>query len=117
MTYNPTTNVQTWSQQTAAAQWSARDSPGADSYTSSQLGVEIITMAGGYTTTATYGGNNDVWASSDLGVSWVRVSAAAPWQVRDHGLLLATPAGVLIVTAGGFGEYQTVSTCADITAS
>ena len=47
------------------------------------------------------------WASSDLGVSWVQVTAAAPWQVRDHGVLLATPQGVLISTAGGFGEYQT----------
>jgi hypothetical protein len=105
MIYNASTNVQTWSQQTAAAQWFARDSPGADTYTSAVLNTEIMTLAGGYTTTA--GAVNDVWASSDLGKSWVQTTANAPWQPRDHGVLLATQAGVLIVTAGGFGEYQT----------
>jgi hypothetical protein len=113
MIYNPSTNTQTWTQQTNAAQWYPRDSPGADTYTSSVLGIEIITLSGGYTTVPVYsfipydGGTNDVWASSNLGQSWSPVTLAAPFQVRDHGVLLATPAGVLIVTAGGFGEYQT----------
>jgi hypothetical protein len=113
MVFNPSTNTQTWTQQTNAAQWYPRDSPGADSYTSSLLGTEILTLSGGYTLVAPYtftpyyGGNNDVWASSDLGRSWSPVTLTAPFQVRDHGVLLSTPAGVLVVTTGGFGDYQT----------
>ena len=106
LVYNPTTNTQVWTQQTSAAQWTPRDSPGADSYFSSVLGLEVLTLAGGYNLQQAYGGTNDVWVSINLGVSWALASAAAPWQVRDHGVLVASAAGVLVSTAGGFGEYQ-----------
>ena len=52
MSYAASSNTQSWTQQTAAAQWQARDSPGADSYTSATLQREILTLAGGYSTTA-----------------------------------------------------------------
>ena len=106
LVYNAATNQQTWTQQTANAPWTPRDSPGADTYFSAVLGVEIMTLAGGYNLQAAFGGTNDVWVSSDLGKSWYQASANAPWQVRDHASLIASPAGVLVSTSGGFGVYQ-----------
>jgi len=42
-----------------------------------------------------------------LGVSWAMASASAPFQVRAHGNMVATTTGVLIVTGGDYGLYQT----------
>ena len=42
-----------------------------------------------------------------MGVSWTQMTATAPFQIREHGALLASSTGVLIVTMGGPGELQT----------
>ena len=97
--------TQTWQQQTASAQWQGRNGLRAAYYQSSVLGKQIITVSAGYVTGL--GASNDVWASSDLGVSWSQASVAAPFQIREHGALLASSSGVLIVSMGGPGELQT----------
>ena len=97
--------TQTWQRQTGAASWAGRNGLRATYYRSSVLNTQIITMSAGYVTNV--GAANDVWASSDNGVTWVQTTAAAPFQIREHGALLASSTGVLITTMGGPGELQT----------
>jgi len=50
--------------------------------------------------TVFFASTNDVWASSDYGVSWTRILAAAPWGQRwGHGGFI-TSGGVLFVLGG-----------------
>lgn len=94
-----------WTQQTGAAQWAGRNGHRATYYRSSVLNTQVITLSAGYVTNI--GATNEVWVSSDTGVSWAQATASAPFQIREHGAMLASSTGVLIVTMGGPGEFQT----------
>jgi len=70
-------------------------------------GTKII-MAGGYF----YGGLgsnvlNQVWASSDNGVTWVEQTAAAGWTRRHQHTMVLLNDGSLILSGGGDGESGT----------
>ena len=55
---------------------------------------------------AYYGGNdlNDVYSSSDLGQTWVLVTAAAPFQPRDAFSWAASQSGAMVVFGGSLGN-------------
>ena len=72
--FNPSTSI--WSQVAAAAQWSPRDGEQINSFNGK------LWMMGGYTGGGSYIGNNDVWSSSNGGVTWTQVTAHAPWSAR-----------------------------------
>ena len=61
-TYVASSNTQTWTQQTGAAQWVGRNGAALAVYNSAALGKEILTMAGGFNGT---GASNDVSRRSD----------------------------------------------------
>ena len=74
------------------------------------LNKDVLWFGGGYNNIAQF---NDVWASSDDGVTWVPVTAAAPFIRRDSGSAEVTAAG-LIVLAGGQTSYPSVEVLNDV---
>lgn len=84
----------TWTRVNGSAGWAVRYS---------QAGTvlpdgRVLVMGGN---SASAGLMNDVWASSDNGTTWSRMTAAAPW-VKRYGLgSVAMPDGSVLI-AGGF---------------
>ena len=94
-----------WTLQTAAAQFSARGWAVLLHNKNSKLlqGKEVLTLLGGYGPQGVRAADrphNDVWASSDQGRSWARVTSAAPWSARDTFNAEVTKAGLIVLTGG-----------------
>ena len=127
----------TWQQQTAHAPWLARDGPSAASYYSTALGVTLLYVSTGYVyptvvqnVGVTYNtsqeiaqdnGNavNDVFVSSDKGVSWTLVTNNPGFPCRSHGRMTATQNGVLLISDGSSetGSYGDEGYLKDVWAS
>ena len=88
-----------WTQQTASAGWSTRWGP---------TGVAIpdgsIVLMGG--STGPNGGSlNDVWRSTDDGVTWTEVTANAGWTPRELSHSVVMPDGSIVLMGGyNFGS-------------
>ena len=118
-------NLITWRRVTAAAPFSAREEHLVLVAWSSYFKKEILYVIGGRVTCTTfdcYGGvmANDVWASSDSGVTWAVINAAPGFGPRwGHGGW-ATKDGVLLVWGGlntPTGAYVNTVTQRDLWAS
>jgi hypothetical protein len=89
----------TWTQMTAHAAWSARDS-----HTSVALPDGSLVLIGGFDDTYL----NDVWRSTDNGASWTLVNASPGWSPRRMPVAVAMPDGS-IVLAGGYDDASRMS--------
>ena len=111
-----------WKQQTARAPWSGRGEHLVLIAQNPILNVELIYVMGGFIVYSDTQGNNreanDVWVSSDEGITWSRVTANAPWSTRwGHGGVV-TSGGVLLVIGGTHNEPSAnFVVCNDIWAS
>lgn len=97
-----------WTQQTAAAPFAARDGPGGATYYSAAIGADVLHVAGGYVYNSQIGqgqdnglGDNIVWASVNQGVTWTNLGAAQ-WTPRYHNKVVATKDGVLVSYGGSY---------------
>ncbi|WP_317065036.1 PKD domain-containing protein [Methanoculleus caldifontis] len=88
----------TWACVNASASWSARRS-----HTSVALPDGSIVLMGGYTSTS--GSRlNDVWRSTDNGVTWTCVNASAGWTERNGHTSVALSDGSIILMGGSNGS-------------
>jgi N-acetylneuraminic acid mutarotase len=87
----------TWTQMTAAAEWTARSSQ-----TSVVLPDGSIVLMGGYDGDR----QNDVWRSTDLGATWTQMTAAAEWTARSGHTSVVLPDGSIVLIGGYDGDYQ-----------
>ena len=90
---------QTWTAQTTAARWTARERSSAVA-----MPYESIILMGG---NLYWGGNNyanDVWRSTDKGVSWTLVNASAGWSKRHSSSSVVLPDGSIILTGGYYNN-------------
>ena len=115
-----------WTLATAAALWSPRAEHLTLIASDTPLNKEIIYVIGGiisYTTTdtdtITYQ-SNDVYASSDQGITWWQITARAPFFVRwGHGGIV-TKAGVILLFGGSntdTGSYRDMYSYRDVWSS
>jgi PKD repeat protein len=83
-----------WTQMTASAGWSHRNSP-----VSVTLPDGSIVLMGGFD--STIGEKNDVWQSTDNGLTWMQKTPGAGWTGREGHSAVTMPDGS-IVLMGGF---------------
>ena len=88
--------TQVWTQQTSGAAWSARGE-----FNSVALPDGSIVLMGGQDNN---GNTNDVWRSTDGGVTWTQQTAGAAWSARNRQSSVALPDGS-IVLMGGFDTW------------
>ena len=69
---------------------------------SPRLARDILFYGSGWNGTFMF---NDVWASSDEGVSWTVVCAAAPFEPRDAAAAEITEEGLIVMGGGQVGGY------------
>ena len=89
----------TWQLQTAAAAWDIRDSLMGVSFYSTQLQKVVIVHSGGHDDTTLNFRPNEVWGSSDQGVTWT-LFPRAPYVGRNHASMQLASNGVMVVVAG-----------------
>ena len=86
------TYTQPWILKNASAGWTGRFG-----LTSAVLHDNSVVLMGGYDS----GGlKNDVWRSTDDGVTWTQMSASAGWAAREGLRSVAMPDGSIIITGG-----------------
>ncbi|MBN2147341.1 MAG: hypothetical protein JW726_08130 [Anaerolineales bacterium] len=90
--WRSTDNGASWTQMTAAAEWSARTS-----HSSVALTDGSIVLMGGNNSS---GRLNDVWRSTDNGASWTQMTANAEWAARIYHACVALPDGSIILMGG-----------------
>jgi hypothetical protein len=86
-------NGVTWAQVNASAGWSARND-----HSSVMMPDGSIVLIGGDATDSSY--KNDVWRSTDNGVTWAQVNASAGWSGRRYLSCVAMPDGSIVLTGG-----------------
>jgi hypothetical protein len=91
----------TWTQVTAAAEWTARSG-----HTSVALPDGSIVLMGGYYWDGSTYRLNDVWRSTDQGATWTQVTAAAEWPARYGHTSVALPDGSIVLMDGEFRLYD-----------
>jgi len=92
--WRSTDNGSTWTQMSAAAEWSEREFLSSVSL----LDGSIVMMGG----SDLYGSmKNDVWRSTDGGTTWTNLTENAWWTPRYSHSSVSTPGGI-IVMMGGF---------------
>ena len=112
--------LRAWRRVTAAADWPRRAEHLVVIGESPVLQKEIIYVLGGLTRLdAERNGvaSNDIWASSDGGVTWTNVLNYAPWGPRWGHSGFITAAGVLLVFGGSnseTGQYADTYTYDDV---
>jgi hypothetical protein len=84
----------TWARVNANAGWTPRDSLGIAALSDGSIVVSGGTLAGGYTQF------NDVWRSTDKGVTWTEMTPHAKWAARYGHRMAAMPDGSVIITGG-----------------
>jgi len=82
----------TWTQMTASAGWSARDSQ-----TSVVMSDGSIVLMGGGNSITYF---NDVWRSTDNGATWTQMTASAGWSARGCHSSVVMPDGSIILMGG-----------------
>lgn len=106
--------------QTLKAPWRARAEHLTLITSNEKLGREIIYVMGGMLNPESTLNSNDVWASSDAGVTWKQIAEKASWGPRwGHGGVI-TSAGVIVVWGGSNtdnGKYTGMYTYRDVHAS
>jgi uncharacterized delta-60 repeat protein len=80
-----------WTEQTASAGWGARDS-----FSSLAMPDGSIVIMGGWGNTDL----NDVWRSTDKGVTWTELNANAGWVARDSQSSVVMPDGSIVLMGG-----------------
>ncbi|OPX65383.1 MULTISPECIES: kelch repeat-containing protein [unclassified Methanoregula] len=81
----------TWTQMTAGAEWSKRDS-----HTTVALPDGSLVLMGGFDNDY----RNDVWRSEDNGTHWALVNASPGWSPRRMPVSVAMPDGTIVLTGG-----------------
>ena len=81
-----------WTQMATAIEWTARYG-----HTSVALPDGSIVLMGGRDAT---GLRNDVWRSTDQGVTWTQMTAAAPWTGRRYHTSVALSDGSIVLMGG-----------------
>ncbi|MFA5268253.1 MAG: kelch repeat-containing protein [Methanoregula sp.] len=76
--------------------WSARNG-----HTSVVLPDGSIILMGGLG----YGFKNDVWRSTDQGITWSRVNGDAPWTRRYQHTSVVLPDGSIVLMGGRIGDW------------
>ena len=98
-----------WSVVTLAAAFPPRDQASAVAAVNPHLGGRtVMWIAAGHNNGYQFGqaswtttqGRNDVWASSDLGVTWSAATLAAPWMNRTGAQMAVSPNGTLVIAEG-----------------
>jgi hypothetical protein len=84
----------TWTQMTAAAEWTARKS-----YSSVALSDGSIVLMGGINGAD----KNDVWRSTDQGATWTQMAASAEWTPRHYHTSVVLPDDSVVLMGGYFG--------------
>ena len=83
----------TWTEVTAHAGWRERYG-----HSSVVMPDGSIVVTGGYTFGPTYA--NDVWRSTDYGLTWTQVNASAGWQPRYFHSMVGEPDGSILLFGG-----------------
>ena len=99
-----------WTQVTSRASWPGRDGAMGVASTANTTvvssGVLVYIMGGSQRQhqhgSGDYTGSNDIWASSDRGVTWTLVTAAAPWNARATGSVAVSSTGILVLSEGQY---------------
>jgi PKD repeat protein len=97
-TWRSTDGGATWTGQTDAAGWTARDV-----HTSVAMPDGSIVLMGGYSNWIPL---NDVWRSTDGGATWTNITPQDPgdlWTARYYHTSVALPDGSIIITGGNDG--------------
>jgi uncharacterized delta-60 repeat protein len=81
-----------WTQMTASAEWSGRYS-----HTSVTMPDGSIVMMGGCDSS---GYKNDVWRSTDNGVTWTQMTGSAEWSGRYSHTSVTMPDGSIVLMGG-----------------
>lgn len=89
----------TWTQVTAGAEWSGRDS-----HTSVALPDGSLVLMGGFDGDYL----DDVWRSEDRGANWELVNASPGWAARRIASAVVLPDGSIILT-GGYDDTSRMS--------
>ncbi len=89
----------TWTEMTAAADWSTRDG-----HTSVTLPDGSIVVMGG--TGIDNEKLNDVWRSTNQGAIWALMTAAAAWSARSAHTSVALPDGSIVLMGGYDGSSR-----------
>ena len=89
-----------WTRQVENAQWAARSRHAAVCLPDGS----IVVMGGRDSTNARL---NDVWRSTDKGVTWTKQTQTAGWAARDSHAAVALPDGSIVLLGGsGATEYN-----------
>jgi hypothetical protein len=88
----------TWTQMTASASWSGRNS-----HAIVALPDGSIVLMGGYDGSSYF---NDVWCSVDQGATWTQVTASAEWTARSGHTSVALPDGSIVLMGGYDGSSR-----------
>jgi PKD repeat protein len=97
--WRSTDNGATWIQQTASAGWSARYG-----HSSVVMPDGSIILMGGSSANSIC--KNDVWRSTDNGVTWILVTASAGWSARMLFSSVMMPDGSIVLMGGYDGSYK-----------
>jgi hypothetical protein len=97
--WRSTDNGVTWIQMTANAGWSPRVS-----HSSVAMPDGSIVLMGGWERSWNF--QNDVWRSTDNGVTWTQMTANAGWSARDGHSSMAMPDGSIVLLGGGSGGLK-----------
>jgi len=100
--WQSTDNGVTWTQQTASAEWSGRERHASVAMPDGS----IILMGGCDNSGGSYtasGRLNDIWRSTDKGVTWSQQTANARWSGRfDHSSVAMSDGSIILM--GGYGD-------------
>ena len=96
-TWRSTDGGVTWTEMNASAGWSARER-----HSSVAMPDGSIVLMGGWDDSG--GSKNDVWRSTDNGVTWVEMNASAGWSARERHTSVAMPDGSIVLMGGYTGS-------------
>jgi N-acetylneuraminic acid mutarotase len=92
--WRSTDNGATWTLQTGQPGWTVRSGHSSVAMPDGS----IVLMGGGHDWYAPT--NNDVWRSTDNGVTWTQLTAHAGWTARSHQSSVAIPDGSIVLMGG-----------------
>jgi hypothetical protein len=87
-----------WTQMIGSAEWTARSA-----HTSVVISDGSIVLMGG-----SNGGSNfnDVWHSTDKGITWTQMTSSAEWTARDYLTSVALPDDSIVLMGGDDGSNR-----------
>jgi hypothetical protein len=91
---------------TAAAGWTARNG-----HTSVALSDGSIVLMGGLSGSSRL---NDVWRSTDQGVTWTQMTAAAGWTARGRHTSVPLPDGSILLMGGSYIDNNNLYPLRDV---